>query len=330
MTVKELWRRAGLRALLMTTARRDRPIRGDGATMDPVMAAMLHIIRRMPPPSGPVTDMRAGYEMGVRITGLRRLRRVRADAIEIEGGPAPLRARRYTPARPTRGTLLFFHGGGFALGSLDTHDRLCRLLADRAGLSVVSVDYRLAPEHVFPAAAEDAAAALAWAARTEPGPLAVGGDSAGAQLATVALMARPDIPVRVQFLLYPVVDMMGGYASEGLFGEGFLLTVPVMKALLDAYVPPGPDRTDARLSPLHAGPPRVPAVVAAAWFDPLRDQARAYACALTAAGVPVRFLEERGLIHGYADFAGVVPEAHRAVLRAADALRDMMDGEAAP
>ena len=143
------------------------------------------------------------------------------------------------------------------------------------------------------------------------------------------MVARPDIAVRAQLLFYPVVDIAGGYASEALFGEGFLLTVPIMASLLNAYVPAGQDRADGRLSPLRAGPPPVPAVVVAAGFDPLRDQARAYAHALKAHGVPVRLLEETGLIHGFADFAGVVPEARRAVLRAADALRDLI-GSAPP
>ena len=326
-----LLQRMGLRTVLMTGALRQSPIRADGMTMDPAMAAMLRIIRRMPLPAAsddPARgiNMRAVYEAASQISGLRLLRHIRTEDMTITGGPAPLPARRYLPPGEPGGTLVYFHGGGFAMGSLQSHDRLCRVLADRTGLAVFAVEYRLAPECKFPAAADDAASALAFAARTQPGPLAVGGDSAGGQLAAACLLERTDIPVRAQLLFYPLVDIAGGYASEGLFGEGYLLTIPIMASLLSAYVPSVQDRTNPRLSPLRAGPRRVPAVVVAAGFDPLRDQARAYARALEQEGVPVRLLEESGLIHGFADFAGVVPEARRAVLRAADALRELMAG----
>lgn len=329
MTAKEFWQRSAIRAGLMAGALAGRPIRGEDGPMDPVMSALMRAIRRMTPPSvdtsgkasGMLTEMRAKYEQAVRITGLRPPPGVQASNETADGVPI----RRYLPPGPALGTLLYFHGGGFALGSLDTHDRLCRVLAARCALRVVSAAYRLAPEHRFPAAAEDAAATLGWLARTEPGPLAVGGDSAGAQLAVVALAAHPQIPVRAHLLLYPVVDMVGGFRSEALFGEGFLLTVPIMQALLAAYVPTGVDRAGPLLSPLRACLPAVPGVVVAAGFDPLRDQARAYAAALERTGVPTHLLDEPGLIHGFADFAGVVPEAHRAVWRAADALRSLMD-----
>lgn len=331
ITGSELWQRAALRAVLTATALGSRAIRDDhGAAMDPIMGGMLRWIRRMPPPSGPVEDMRAQYEMAARLTGARVLQDVRTEDFTIPAAHLPIPARRYVPPVGPVGTLVYFHGGGFALGSLDTHDRLCRVLAERCGLTVVSVGYRLAPEHPFPAATDDAVAALGWAGQVADGPLAVGGDSAGAQLAVVAMRGNPHVRIRAQFLLYPVVDMMGGYASEALFGEGFLLTVPVMAALLEAYVPPGVDRSGPLLSPLRAGPAPVPAVVVPAGFDPLRDQARAYAAQLEGQGVTVRLLEESKLIHGFADFAGVVPEARRAVLRAASALRDLMqDGAAA-
>ena len=322
MRALEFWQRGLLRAALSAGALSGRPIRGEDGPMDPAMAAMLRWIRRMPPPTGTMGEMRANYELAARLTGLRALPEVQASDDSADGLPI----RRYLPPGPTLGTLLYFHGGGFALGSLDTHDRLCRTLALRCALGVVSVQYRLAPEQPFPAAAEDAVAALDWLGRTQAGPLAVGGDSAGAQLAVVALRAHPRLPVRAHLLLYPVVDMTGGFRSEALFGEGFLLTMTVMQMLLAAYVPAGVDRAGPLLSPLRAGPPAVPGVVVAAGFDPLRDQARAYADALARAGVPVRRLEEHGLIHGFADFGGVVPEARRAVWRAADALRALMEG----
>ena len=155
------------------------------------------------------------------------------------------------------------------------------------------------------------------------GPLAVGGDSAGAQLATIACRDLADVGVIAQLLLYPVVDMVGDYASAELFGEGFLLTNRGMVACAEAYIPPGTPLDDSRLSPLPT-PALVPAVVVAAGFDPIRDQARAYAASMQEAGVAVTLLEEPSLIHGFADFAGVVPAARRAVFRAADALTMLM------
>ena len=149
MTGTQLWQRAALRAALAATALGSRPIRSGAAAMDPVMGALLRWIRRMPPPSGPVQHMRADYERAAALTGLRRLRHVAAEPVDIPANPA-LPARRYTPPGPLGGTLLYFHGGGFALGSLDTHDRLCRVLADRCRLQVVSVGYRLAPEQRLP------------------------------------------------------------------------------------------------------------------------------------------------------------------------------------
>ena len=323
-THKNFWQRAAVRAGLAAGTVLRRPIAGEDGPMDPAMSALLRWVRRMPPPQGGLVEMRHGYEAAASITGLRLKPGIAvADAVAGEGGDA-VPVRRYLPAGGGHGTLVFFHGGGFALGSLHTHDRLCRTLAARCGLRVVSVGYRLAPEHPFPAAVDDAVTALSALAGTEPGPLAVAGDSAGAQLAVVAMQSNPHLAIRAHLLLYPVVDMVGGYRSEALFGDGFLLTIKVMQTLLDAYVPAGIDRAEPRLSPLRGPLPPVPGVVVAAGFDPLRDQARAYAAAQRDAGVDVRLLEERGLIHGFADFGGVIPEARRAVLRAADALRALM------
>jgi acetyl esterase len=218
--------------------------------------------------------------------------------------------------------MLYFHGGGFILGSLDTHDALCRRLAARADLRVTSVDYRLAPEHPFPAAFEDACAAWAWAQRSAPGPWVIGGDSAGANLAAVQAL---DGAARLQVLLYPAVDLLhqdGLYPSIMRFWDGYLLTGDGMRECARMLIPPEQDPADPRLSPIRADLGRAaPALIATAGFDPLRDQGRAYATALQKAGVRAHLVEECALPHGFADFAGVVPAARRAVDRIADAIR---------
>ncbi len=224
--------------------------------------------------------------------------------------------------------MLYLHGGGFILGSLDTHDGLCRRLAARAGLVVVAVDYRLAPEHPFPSAYEDAVAAWAAVRASGPGPWLIGGDSAGANLAAVQAI---DGSARLQVLLYPVVDMLhqdGLYPSITEFWDGYLLTGEGMRQCADMLVADGQDRADPRLSPIRAELGRAsPALVVTAGFDPLRDQGRAYAVALQKAGVRAHLLEECRLPHGFADFAGVVPAARRAVDRVADVIRAELEGD---
>ena len=205
------------------------------------------------------------------------------------------------------------------MGSPATHDALCRRLARLGGVRVINASYRLAPEHPFPAAHDDAAAAWDWVRANRPGPHLAGGDSAGGNLAA----GLPGAALTV--LLYPVVDMVedeGSYPSIGLFGEGFLLTRQGMEECARLLIPAGADRTDARLSPVRGDLGGVaPTVVSVAGFDPLRDQGRAWAGAVRAAGQRAELLEEPGLIHGFADFAGVVPAARRAVDRVAGALR---------
>ena len=308
-----------LRAALAVGAALGGPIVADGRAMDPFMAALVRFARRMQRSAqGGLADLRRRYEQGPAVTGLRREASVRVAAIEAGGRPA----RWYEPAGPAAASMLFFHGGGFILGSLDTHDPLCRRVAARAGIRVVSVDYRLAPEHPFPAAHEDAAAAWRWAQQDLGGTLIVGGDSAGANLAAaVALDGGP----RLQVLLYPVVDMLhqdGRYPSIDTFAEGFLLTADGLRECARLLIPPGQDAGDLRLSPIRGELGQAsPALIVTAGFDPLRDQGSAYATALREAGRRATVVEEAALVHGFADFAGVVPEAERAVNRMADAIR---------
>ena len=326
------WQRAWLRTALAVGARRRRPLRRDGQVMDRHQAALLRLVERLQraaPPPGAVPDvaaMRAQYRAAPALTGLLPDRRVRAEAADADGVPA----RRYLPPGGGRGTLVWFHGGGFVMGDLDTHDPLCRALAAGADRCVLSVAYRLAPEHPFPAAVDDALRAWRWAVAHEPGPHLVGGDSAGGNLAAViaqvAARSAPGsdrlAPPAFHALLYPVVDMLGEWRSVSLFGQGFLLTEEGLQACAALYMPPGTNRADPRLSPLRGDLAGLsPALVVTAGFDPLRDQGPAYAAALRAAGVPAAEWCETALVHGFADVAGVVPEARRAVARFARHLR---------
>jgi acetyl esterase len=209
--------------------------------------------------------------------------------------------------------VVFFHGGGWVLGDLETHDRMARSLALASGAAVLSVGYRLAPEHPFPAALEDCLAATDWAARqVPPGRLAVAGDSAGGNLAATAAIACRDAGIRLaaQLLVYPVIDAFGNYAdanenarfpSRTENADGYFLTREVMEWFCGHYLADKSQGADWRVSPLrardHAG--LAPAVVCTAWFDPLRDEGAAYAAALNSAKVPSKHYAGEGLIHGF-------------------------------
>jgi acetyl esterase len=218
------------------------------------------------------------------------------------------------------------------IGDLDTHDDPCRFLTANTGAKLLSVDYRLAPEHPFPAAAEDAFAAYEWAAANgerlgvDAERIAVGGDSAGGNLAAATcLMAREaGIPSpAMQLLIYPVTETAGTAASRRIFAEGFLLTRGDMDWFEERYLPPGVDREDPRVALLGAtdlsGLP--PAYVAVAGFDPLRDEGIAYAERLREAGVQVALRRHPGLVHTFANLTAVCPSARQAMLEAAGALR---------
>jgi acetyl esterase len=227
---------------------------------------------------------------------------------------------------------VFFHGGGWVVGDLDTHDSPCRQLAKKAGCVVVSVDYRLAPEHKFPAAVEDGYAATQWVAThapqvgIDPQRLAVGGDSAGGNLAAVmAQLARDkEGPALVlQLLIYPAVDGAMSFPSVQENGQGYLLTQDSINYYYNHYVPVGIDRRHVLLSPFYAarftGLP--PAHVITAEFDPLRDEGEAYAKKLQDAGVPVTCTRYEGMIHAFFSLEGILDQGKKAIDEAATALR---------
>jgi acetyl esterase len=258
------------------------------------------------------------------------------EDLDVPGPGGPLRSRLYLPrGLPSDGApplLVYFHGGGWVIGDLDTHDGACRFLAANSSTAVLSIGYRLAPENPFPAPVEDAWAAFAWAAANatamgfDPERIAVGGDSAGGNLAAVvSLLARSGggaVPA-MQLLLYPVTDSRDDLPSRKLFAKGFLLTKADMDTFERHYLPPGTDDGDPRISVLRAPDLRAlpPAYVATAGFDPLRDEGEAYALRMRDAGVHVALRRHPGLIHSFANETAISRTARGAMLEAAGALR---------
>jgi acetyl esterase len=256
---------------------------------------------------------------------------VRDHAVAVEGGTITVRV--FTPrgAAPKPG-LVYFHGGGWVTGDIETHEGICRTLANAAGCVVASVDYRCAPEFAFPTGAEDAYAATKWMAEhagelgVDALRLAVCGDSAGGNLAAVvALMARDrgGPALALQVLVYPVTDCDFDRPSYAENAEGYLLTGDSMRFYWDQYAPSESARTHAYASPMRAkslaGLP--PALVITAEYDPLRDEGEAYARALGAAGVSVAHTRYPGMIHAFFRFTNVLDAARDAVAEVVAALQ---------
>jgi acetyl esterase len=274
--------------------------------------------------------------------------------LEIAGG---LRARHYAPVHGEGAPLtVYFHGGGFVIGDLDTHDEPCRILCRHAGIHVLSVEYRLAPEHPFPAALDDAAAALAWAQTNaatlgaDPRCVSIGGDSAGANLSAVVSINSRERPPVAQLLIYPPTDGITPRRSHELFDQGFFLSRNDRRAFARYYVSgngsapasgsaPSSESApasgsvaasgrdpDPRLSPLYAsdlsGLP--PALVITAGFDILRDEGEAYAEALAAAGTPARLRRYAGLGHGFIHLTGICATARQAMTAIAREWREVI------
>ena len=224
--------------------------------------------------------------------------------------------------------LVYFHGGGWTIGDLDTHDVLCRQLANGARCAVFSVDYRLAPESPFPAAVEDCLAATRFVVsnaaklKVNASQVAVGGDSAGGNLAAVVTLHR-ELPLAFQLLIYPATDQRCDTDSHRRNGEGYLLTREGIEFFRGCYLPEKKHWADWRASPLlaasHAGLP--PAFVITAGYDPLRDEGREYAERLAQAGVEVAYREYSDMVHGFLLFGGVLDTARTAVADCCAALR---------
>jgi acetyl esterase len=247
---------------------------------------------------------------------------------------AGVRLRLYRPADGVLPALIYFHGGGWVVGDLDTHDVVCRQIAAQSASLVIAVDYRLAPEHRFPAAVDDAWSATTWIASQasalgiDAARIAVGGDSAGGGLAAaVTLLARDAGAPHVAFqvLVYPVTDLRAESESYATYAEGCMLTRSAMEWYIGQYAPDAASRRDWRGSPLLAESVRgvPPALIIAAECDPLVDEGRAYARRLEAAGVAVDYHCMSGMIHGFLTMGGKIDAANRAVATIAAALQKL-------
>ena len=263
-----------------------------------------------------------------------KLPRVEDFTVPARDGHA-IPARLYAPSADALPLLVYFHGGGFTIGGLATHDVLCRTLSHLAHCAVVSVDYRLAPEHKFPAAALDAWDAVQWLAENGAGMgvdsrrLAVGGDSAGGTLAAVCAIHARDaaLPLALQLLFYPGCTAHQDTPSHKTFAKGFVLEEPHITYFFDHYVNSGAERDDWRFAPLNA--PDVegvaPAWIGLAECDPLVDEGVLYGDKLRLAGVPVELEIYRGVVHEFIKMGRAIPEALQAHADAARALRHAFD-----
>jgi len=271
----------------------------------------------------PVEELRAWYNGQTKSAG------IEVESVEDRDIPGP-RGRipiRIYGAEGTgkRPVIVYYHGGGWAIGNIDTHDNVTRYLANASGGIVVSVDYGLAPENPFPAAVDDAYAALEWVSENaeslggDPSRIAVAGDSAGGNLsAVVSLRARDRNGPKIlcQGLIYPATNLSAlDTQSHKDFSEGFFLTNQALEWFRSQYVPKPAVRTDPYVSPLLAKDLRnlPPAVVITAQFDPLRDEGEAYAEKLRQAGVPVELVRYDGMLHGFISFVGLMDQAAEAL-----------------
>ncbi len=281
----------------------------------------------------PHVEGRALFEQTAKVLAPPPAELPRVEDLRIPGPAGDIPARLYAAVNDGKPqpALVFYHGGGWVIGSVESYDPLCRALAKKGNCTVVSIDYRLAPEHKFPAAWEDSVAAFRWIAENagklglDPARLAVGGDSAGGNLsAAVAQAVRADtVKPCYQMLIYPATDMRMGHESHVENAEGYILTRDLISWFVAHYMNSEADKSDPRASPLLlddlTGQP--PAFVLVAGYDPLRDEGIDYAERLNAAGVPVRISRYPGMYHGFFNASGALGNAKHAVEEAAAALR---------
>ncbi|WP_290055777.1 alpha/beta hydrolase [Amycolatopsis solani] len=314
-------------------------IDGQDLALDAQLLLRLQKLAKAELVRGSVEQSRALLDVGRHLVSGKPVEPVSARELAVPTPDGDLPATLYTPAGlPEKSPLLvFFHGGGWVIGTRASHDNACRFLAKHAGVRVLSIEYRLAPEFPFPAATDDALAAFDYAVAkagdlgADPARIAVGGDSAGGNLAAVTAqqaVRRGGPAPAFQLLIYPATDFAHRYRSQDLFAEDLFLTDVHMKWFEGHYVPEGTDLTDPRLSPLRAddlsGLP--PALIVTAGFDPLRDEGEAYAEKLADAGVEVALRRHEDLIHGFINFTGVGTRFREALAETAGALRQGLSG----
>ncbi|MFM2059245.1 MAG: hypothetical protein RLY71_3630 [Pseudomonadota bacterium] len=286
--------------------------------------------RRTPLQSLTPTEARRAYAGAAEVLEPARAPLARVENFEIPLGQHACAARLYAPSQAELPVLLYLHGGGFVIGGLETHDSLCRQLALRSGAAVVALDYRLAPEHRFPAAVDDSWGALQWLAHEawqlglDGSRLAIGGDSAGGTLAAVAALQARDagLPLALQLLITPGTTAHADTASHRRYAQGFLIDQALVEWFFDHYIDAA-DRTDWRFAPLLADELEdvAPACLVLAECDPLIDEGLAYADRLRMAGVPVELELYTGVTHDFIKLGRAIPEAAQAQAAIGAALR---------
>ncbi|HEY4344770.1 MAG TPA: alpha/beta hydrolase [Parvibaculum sp.] len=308
--------------------------------LDPQVKGLLDAMAANPAPRMidlPVAQAREMYRGIASTLDLQGVPIGKVEDRKIPGPAGDIPVRIYTPVAAggdALPVLVYFHGGGWVIGDLETHDALCRTLSNEAGCKVVAVDYRLAPEHRFPAAADDCFAVVKWVEANgssigvDATRIAVAGDSAGGNLAAVvsqAALTAKGPKIVFQLLIYPVTDTNIDTGSYRENANGYFLERDSMIWFFDHYLD-GADRSDPRIAPLKAaslaGLPR--AYVVTAGFDPLRDEGRAYAEALKAAGVPTEYVNYEGMIHGFFNLQAAFDVSRDAVKAAAKALKEAL------
>ena len=306
--------------------------------LDPVLKAFLDQVAAM---GGPKTwemqphEAREAFAGLMQLAGPKDIPIGKVNNIAISAAHGEIAARSYAPVAANSEplpTLVFFHGGGWVIGNVDTHDGLCRIIANGSGCRVISVEYRLSPESKFPGPVEDAVAAIEWIEKNaaqlgvDANRLAVGGDSAGGDLAAVVAQiakAKGAPKIAYQMLLFPVTQIGDETRSLREYAEGFFLERKTLDWFYSHYLPMDADRKDPRISPLAAadvaGLP--PAYFMLAGFDPLHDEGMAYAEKLRSAGVPVTVADFPDMVHDFIYLQAVLPQAAEALNAAAKALK---------
>jgi acetyl esterase/lipase len=308
--------------------------------LDPLVKAFLDQMKAVPGPKmsemGPVAARETFVQM-MQLVGPKDVPVGKTENRLVPGPGVDIPIRIYTPVgggRDLLPALVYFHGGGFVIGNIETHDGLCRLLANEGNFRVISVDYRLAPEHKYPAAIDDAFAALGWIMANAPdigvdaNRIAVGGDSAGGALAAeVAQLAkaRGGMPLDAQMLLFPVTQIGEQTSSLREFAVGYFLEKETLDWFYDSYLPADADKSDPKISPLRAkdlsGLP--PAYIMLGGFDPLHDEGMQYADKLRAAGVTATVADHADMVHCFVYLQAVLPQAYEALAAAAKAVSTM-------